>query len=98
YTAPASSVLKYKITPSLVYFGDPDPNAPVTKTVTIKATNGKVIFNSGSIVPAGKFTFDPNSAWKGDTPITLDSGDSVTITIVFNQIDPKEYSQGALII
>ncbi len=96
YTAPANSVLKIDINPSIVFFGDPNPNDPQSQTVTITATTGKVILTKGSIVSSGgSFTIDD---WDGVTPITIDSGKSRTFKITFTQSDPKAFRQGTFIV
>ncbi|MBM2816139.1 MAG: hypothetical protein HW421_2901 [Ignavibacteria bacterium] len=83
YTAPPISVAKIELSNTILSFGDPPANTSVLQTVVITARNQRAVLTGIEFKPPGYFQVID---WGGSPPpYLLDTNQSRTITIQFNQ-------------
>lgn len=95
YLAPASSILRFDVSPPILSFGNPLPNTPITSSVTVTAKTGQVTLTKGKVTSPAGATFKLTD-WDGSTPITIDSGKSRTFAVEFTQGNVLDFRQGTL--
>ncbi|MBM2814546.1 MAG: Choice-of-anchor protein [Ignavibacteria bacterium] len=83
YTAPPKSTARIELSNTIISFGDPPATTSVKMTVVITAREQKAIITGMDFKPPGYYqVFD----WGGSPPpIVLDTNQSRTITLQFNQ-------------
>ncbi len=96
YLAPLNSVASVNLSSSTLYFGDPAPNGTTTQKVTIKPVNAPLKIDSLVPTPAGFFTVIDINGGKS-TPLTVNAGDSLVLTLQFKQGAAKGYRQASLV-
>ncbi len=97
YIAPANAVASVGLSANTLYFGDPNPNASTTQTITFKPVNAPLIITSLTPSPSQYFTVADVGGGKS-LPITVQPGDSIVITIKFTQGNTKGYRQASLVV
>jgi Mg-chelatase subunit ChlD len=94
YVAPPQSVARLDITPSVAYFGNPNPGISTTVKLTIRAVNAPMQITALPIVPTGFYTIVDMA---GKTlPFTLQPGETWEPTVQFTQQGSKQFRQATL--
>jgi Mg-chelatase subunit ChlD len=94
YQTPPVSISDVRVTPPVLFVGDPLPNQTSEADVTITAANGPMSVSNVSVAPAGFFTIvdhnAPNNA-PNFTPFTLQQGQSRRLRVRFTQGPARIY-------
>ena len=100
YEVDESSYAKVNTEPEELYFGNPEVSDPVYLDVVLTPEKADLIINSYEITPEGYFSvsdWDVNGDG-GEPPFTIDSGESRTIKVKFNQLKQKSLRTASLIL
>ncbi|MDW8074329.1 MAG: choice-of-anchor D domain-containing protein [Bacteroidota bacterium] len=96
YTAPPQSIARLDVSPSVAYFGNPNPGSSTTVKLSIKPLNAPMQVTALPIVPAGYYTIVDMG---GKTlPFTLQPGEIWEPTVQFTQQGSKQFRQATLTI
>lgn len=96
YVAPPQSLARLDITPSVAYFGNPNPGTSTTVKLRISAINAPMQVRALPIVPSGYYTIIDLGG--KSLPFTLQPGEVWEPTVQFTQQGSKQFRQATLTI
>lgn len=96
YVAPAQSLARLDISPSVAYFGNPNPGTSTTVKLRITAINAPMHIRALPIVPSGYYTIVDLGG--KSLPFILQPGEVWEPTVQFTQQGSKQFRQATLTI